>query len=339
LPGVLVLLDMWCVEVSMAVDWSAWEKVKRVELWEAVALSLDLEPGQVKGSTEASASGHHVGGSSGTFAKRLEVARAHLGKSTGLSGQAPGNAEITTVRLDQFRSWAESLTKPWTLPARFPGRVEQRSNHDDEFFVGWCEAEFDAKHWFSLPTLKPDAAAMVLCGFNPNETGFSEAVATKVPELSDKALLELRQLFDAEMEVTNSLRSLGVWLLLALEKGATIHPWVDRYLRLTSSNGKKPGDANQQPDFVDLSPKSKNESVSERNERWHHLLLEETPPGWGAQSRVIKRVALAEGINQWTVKKGLQEGKKLHEAKYRPQFKCGPNSAFDPSNWGTKTSR
>jgi hypothetical protein len=87
-----------------------------VELWEAVALSLDCEPNSVK---------DHQGmwrtGELAEFKDRLQIASRNLGTQKALrpmGGLVSGNPTVCLVRLTEFAAWAVSLGH-WAVPQEF----------------------------------------------------------------------------------------------------------------------------------------------------------------------------------------------------------------------------
>jgi hypothetical protein len=103
---------------------------------------------------------------------------------------------------------------------------------EDEYFSGWCDATLQAEHWFSMPAVGPTEAAMVLCGFNPNEDEFQTAVRSRSPEIPNGALRDLEQQLQAEERVRPGSRTLQQWFELVRQRGLKAHPWVERYINL-----------------------------------------------------------------------------------------------------------
>lgn len=90
-----------------AVNWDMWLKMPRVALWEAVALSLNVEPNQNTATGEA-------------FDSRMLLALAHLAEGRLLHVEANDARRVvfTRVRLADMAYLAESCE--WALPAEFP---------------------------------------------------------------------------------------------------------------------------------------------------------------------------------------------------------------------------
>jgi hypothetical protein len=87
-------------------DWAKWANMPTCELWQAVALSLDLEPDALP---RASLDEYP----DDKFRQRLRVACVNF-----------DNTRFSEVIVSEFRAWALSLPIPWTLPDRFPPVTE-----------------------------------------------------------------------------------------------------------------------------------------------------------------------------------------------------------------------
>jgi hypothetical protein len=90
-------------------DWSFWSQVTTAELWQAVMLSLDLQP--VRGPFTAPAK----------LVQRLAIAVDHVGSGL-LRTHGRADPLRSKVLLAQFAAWAQSLPSPWRLPGDFPRR-------------------------------------------------------------------------------------------------------------------------------------------------------------------------------------------------------------------------
>jgi hypothetical protein len=101
-------------------DWALWTDVPHTELWRAVALSLDYEPAKLPGLDARPIWGGRFDRCPAEFKRRLLIARAHLGNSLEPFTISMGNADGSSVRLDVFRVWGESLKHPWVFPEQFP---------------------------------------------------------------------------------------------------------------------------------------------------------------------------------------------------------------------------
>jgi hypothetical protein len=97
-------------------NWTKWKHIPDVMLWQAVALSLNVDPDLANRSYSWKAEGT-VTGESKEFKDRLDVllanfGRARLLKPTSLSLSDP---EEATLRVDAFAAWAMSIG--WSIPS------------------------------------------------------------------------------------------------------------------------------------------------------------------------------------------------------------------------------
>lgn len=113
-----------------APDWETWRYVPKAELWEAVALSCDVDPEALKyvGVFDPELLGfdHPL-----EFKRRLKIARASIGKggTLGVVDMAPSDY-CHKIRLDEFSGWANS--HGWELPGMFPRARQQSKEQSDQ---------------------------------------------------------------------------------------------------------------------------------------------------------------------------------------------------------------
>lgn len=94
-------------------NWAKWRFIPTLALWQAVALSLDIDPDKVKTSVESYLIVDDIVFSEPRqFTDRIDVARGNLGH--GLVGLSHENPTSTKVNLAQFAAWAFSIG--WTIP-------------------------------------------------------------------------------------------------------------------------------------------------------------------------------------------------------------------------------
>ena len=86
-------------------DWDLWAFIPHCEVWQAVALSLDIEPPKYS---------HEVRGWPPDYDRRLKITSAHIE----CRSLARSKTDINNVDLTAFSTWAQSLS--WSLPDRFP---------------------------------------------------------------------------------------------------------------------------------------------------------------------------------------------------------------------------
>jgi hypothetical protein len=102
-------------------DWHVWSNIPQAEIWQAVALTLDIDPDFLEGVDWNSRDGHEFDMCSQQFKKRLLVATANA-RANALPVVSPHpDPARAQVRLTLFHEWACHLPKPWRLlPAGFP---------------------------------------------------------------------------------------------------------------------------------------------------------------------------------------------------------------------------
>lgn len=124
-----------------------------------------------------------------------------------------------------------------------PGRTADWPSADDiEYMVAWHDATLDAGHWFSLGHVRPEEAALLLCGFNPNkgETVLADAQRASTSDTTPDDLRDtLRILEDVQSSTPAMRRTLQEWIDFAKLRGLRYHRWVDEYLGALPTVGKK----------------------------------------------------------------------------------------------------
>ena len=101
------------------VDWSMWRSMATVELWEALALSVDRDPAHPPPPSSTDQVNKD-------YERRLRIAESHLGPG-GTLQLVRGASSHTGARvsLPVFAAWALSLG--WNLPDAFPRAVVDSS--------------------------------------------------------------------------------------------------------------------------------------------------------------------------------------------------------------------
>jgi len=99
-------------------------------------------------------------------------------------------------------------------------------------WVGWCDANMDAAHWFSRFDVDPAKAAMVLCQLNPNTDTDPDwpAENTTTDQTVPRDFVKLRQRFEDLSRVEPRFRTLRDWLHAAKGMKARYHSWIDEYV-------------------------------------------------------------------------------------------------------------
>lgn len=120
-------------------------------------------------------------------------------------------------------------------------RVEQITRHEDGEHVHWYNATLDAEHWFSLPVVSPEQAALLLCQYNPNDVGttYDLALQRTNEEVGRSELMRLRQMFDAVNATAPKHRTLLDWVKLADDQKLRFHSWIKTYVSLTKIGSKE----------------------------------------------------------------------------------------------------
>lgn len=93
-------------------NWQVWSNVYSLELWEAIALSLDIDPRRVRFDPRDDKPDFNRDGQA--FADRFEVARRQRATTFEVTSVSPFQPHRTGVTLSSFVTWAHSIG--WTLP-------------------------------------------------------------------------------------------------------------------------------------------------------------------------------------------------------------------------------
>jgi len=98
----------------MKPDWAYWRNLVNVSLWDAVWLSLGIQPYQDDVTGYARDEDPHV---ENDHSSRFRIAYSHAG-----NGYLPAKRgqQDYLVNLGEFRKWGESLPVPFTFPSEFP---------------------------------------------------------------------------------------------------------------------------------------------------------------------------------------------------------------------------
>lgn len=95
-------------------DWDKWSQILTCELWQAVALSLEIEPDAMPGVNFRPINGGPFDDCPAEFRRRLEIADNHV--QSGALGRPAyaGNRTREIVKLSELATWAQS--RGWSLP-------------------------------------------------------------------------------------------------------------------------------------------------------------------------------------------------------------------------------
>lgn len=91
----------------------------------------------------------------------------------------------------------------------------------------WYDASLEADHWYSLPMVTPEQAAMLLCQFNPREST-ADWLATTTNETQPQDHARMLEQLQAAHTVEPKSRTLRQWWDMA--RGWKHHSWIDRYI-------------------------------------------------------------------------------------------------------------
>jgi hypothetical protein len=105
-------------------DWSYWETVAGIKLWEAVALAVNIDPRSFYSFGERQLDKFFNRNQPPSFTKLLALALANVAvggvlKPPSLDLESPEGFEESEVKIARFIKWAKSLNLE--LPANFPG--------------------------------------------------------------------------------------------------------------------------------------------------------------------------------------------------------------------------
>ena len=112
-------------------NWRKWRHVPTAKLWEAVALSLDIEPNQVRHNKHSWMAETHLFDEGEEFADRVFVTRKNLGKDPLLQPTLIqiGHPEACEVLLVDFVRWTQAIG--WEIPAALSDIATVRASGQD----------------------------------------------------------------------------------------------------------------------------------------------------------------------------------------------------------------
>lgn len=154
-----------------APDWDTWLQIPKCELWEAVALSCDLEPDRLRLNGDFYPDFAYTPHSS-EFKKRLKITCANLDElhdafDCPIYVSTPYSMKVSVAG---FGRWAES--RGWTLPKEFPRKQPVVTDTDSE--AAEVREELPTKRRNSYLLLV--AALLKHAGIDPVSKGIAAAV-------------------------------------------------------------------------------------------------------------------------------------------------------------------
>ena len=99
-------------------NWRKWRQMLTTEVWKAVALSLDIEPGEMPGLDFHPIDGDPFDDCPREYRDRLDIACDHVRNGKLECTSRASSVPQSSVRLTDFVSWAHLLG--WALPSLFP---------------------------------------------------------------------------------------------------------------------------------------------------------------------------------------------------------------------------
>jgi hypothetical protein len=109
---------------------------------------------------------------------------------------------------------------------------------DAEREIAWYDFTLGAKQWLAHRSVTPQQAAMLLCGFNPNEDRLEDALQSSSEETAPEDMRALLAAFEDLQRADTTTRSLLDWAAVAKGRVLKMHTWLDKYLQ--ASDGGMP---------------------------------------------------------------------------------------------------
>lgn len=133
--------------------------------------------------------------------------------------------------------------------------ADEASNN--KYIVAWWDLEIRASMWWEIGNVKPQEAAMLLCGLNPQRDSTARRTLEAVgePNTEDYQLM-LRWFEDSSQDAQP--RSLGDWLDFAKGRGLKIHSWISAWLTAGGGSTRTPSTADSTHDRTGVVSTSTN---------------------------------------------------------------------------------
>lgn len=147
-------------------NWTKWKLTPDATAWQAVALSLDIDPGKVMHSADGwMAPGHFVSDEQQEFKDRLDVLIANVGHNDLLKPRSlsMNGGAYCTINIANFAIWANSVE--WQIPSELSQlalvkseKQQSETSHDCQLYSSpWLNIQKSAIAEFFDPRRNPDA--------------------------------------------------------------------------------------------------------------------------------------------------------------------------------------
>lgn len=236
-------------------NWREWRHIEEVRLWQAVALSMNMDPHSVTRSRYEWMAGEPLF-EDANFQDDDESEEFHLRLRLLIANKkAPAFTPSTLsmesplfhgVLLREFASWASEVMQWPNLPpeltslakdatASTPVKSASSSPHNEvslpsspdsvEQQLGWFDGTLGAKFWWKRKDVQPKDAAMLLCCFDPHKETSPELITTD--ETSPEDYVRLLCAFEDVARTNQSHRTLRQWLEIARNESLKYHSWIN----------------------------------------------------------------------------------------------------------------
>ncbi len=110
-------------------DWQTWTDVRQATAWEAVALSMNIEPKTLNGLDFRPISGGPFDDCSDKFQRCIKIACSHIDSGELAVVRHGGKMYTDVVALSVFATWATSVVK-WKIPPGLSALAIQPDKQD-----------------------------------------------------------------------------------------------------------------------------------------------------------------------------------------------------------------
>lgn len=224
-------------------NWAFWSKVPQVTLWQAVLLSLDVEP------ADSDANFSKVGDRA-EAARRLQLICNDRGNRRYFSPEVSRTEDprFDYVNLPDFVRWAVEAANWPDLPSRFleidcqpkgpvkNGEPAEGTVTGDSLpqvepgkLIAWYDRSMVADDLFKKSNLPAEAAAKALCRIEKSEGNPEQVFVDGQASAPDRYRRLLELFSQVEAEAPHRHRTLMDWRAIARLRRQSYHPWIDDY--------------------------------------------------------------------------------------------------------------